>query len=587
MEIATDIIQMPSTGKIVFMEKPSVCSGKAFLPFFLRAFFLLIVCPLFHACHEKLPVKPPARDIVQKKEAWEERTAKNLKQFLEYALENNGKLNDSMSVNHIRLLNTFYKENNYNLVWSLRGSYKYIGTKLFEFVRDSRTYGLFPEDYGWAKLKNIQQVVQLDTNAKNDATLWARNDLFLTDAFMALTKDLKQGRLQYDSVTLRKDTVLPDSLYLGVMSEAITKNEIQQTLHELEPKHAGYDSIKSYLPFFLDSAKFVNYTFLVYPYTDSIRFFKKLQRRLYEDSLMPMLYNKIDTSILSKAIIKYQRRKGWKTTGHVNEALVKSLNNTDNQKFKRIAINLDRYKLLPDTLPATYLWVNLPEYNLKVWDSGMIAFESRVIVGSPKTRTPLLSSEVTNFVIYPQWTVPYSIIYKEMIPGIKKDSNYLARQNLMIVDYNDSLIDPKSIDWQKFTKKEFPYLIKQRQGDDNSLGVIKFNFRNKYSVYLHDTNARWLFGKSQRALSHGCVRVKEWHKMMDFLIRNNQDKIQPDSLKAWFGRQEKHVVSGFPRVPIYIRYFTCQGVNGQLKFFEDIYAEDELLTEKYFSNKIL
>ncbi len=567
------------------MEKPRCCPWGSIFSFFLPVVLVLCGSTVFIACHEK--VKPPSKDIVKKNEVWEDRTAKNLRQYLEYAMENNGKLNDSMSVIHVRLLNSFYKENNYNLAWSLRGSSKYIGSKLFEFIKDSKLYGLFPQDYCLGKLERIHEVVKSDTNAKNDAALWVRNDLFLTDAFLSLSKDLKQGRLAYDSVTLRKDTILPDSLYLALLQEVIAKNEVQQTLRSLEPKHAGYDSIKAYLPAFLDSAKFINYTFLAYPYTDSIRFFRLLQRRLYEDSMMPLLHTKIDTVLLSKAIIKYQRKKGWKLTGKVNDALVKSLNNNDLQNFKRIAANLDRYKLLPDSFPITYIWVNLPAYKLKMWDSGSIAFESRVIVGTSKTRTPLLTSEVVNFITYPQWTVPYSIIFKEMLPEIKKDSNYLARQNLMVVDDNDSIIDPKTIEWQKLSKKHFPYLIKQRQGDDNSLGIIKFNFRNRYSVYLHDTNARWLFSKSQRALSHGCVRVQEWKKMADFLIRNNQEKFPADTLKAWFSRQEKHVVTGFPRIPIYIRYFTCEGVNGKLKFFEDIYGEDQLLTEKYFSNKIL
>lgn len=567
------------------MEKPRFWSGRSIFQFTLFAVTGLGVFPLFIGCKEK--VKPPATDIVKKNEVWEERTAKNLRQYLEYAMENGGKLTDSTSVRHIRLLNAFYRENQFNLVWSMRGNSKYIGSKLLEFIKSSRKYGLFPEDYGLAKLEKIIQVVQVDTNAKKDATLWVRNDLFLTDAFISISKDLKQGRLAYDSVTLRKDTVLPDSLYLGLLHDVIARNEVQQPLQSLEPRHPAYDSIKTYLSAFLDSANFVNYTFLAYPYTDSVRFFKQLQKRLYEDSLMPLLYNKIDTSLLSKAIRKYQDKKGWKITGKVNEALVKSLNNNDAQKFKRIAVNLDRYKLLPDTFPASYVWVNLPAFNLKVWDSGAIAFESKVIVGASKTRTPLLTSEITNFITYPQWTVPYSIIFKEMLPAIKKDSNYLAKQNLMVVDYNDSIIDPKTIEWQKLSKTHFPYLIKQRQGDDNSLGVIKFNFRNKYSVYLHDTNARWLFGKGQRALSHGCVRVQEWQKMADFLNRNNQVKFPADSIKVWLGRQEKHVVWGFQRIPIYIRYFTIEGVNGKLRFFEDIYGEDQLLTEKYFSNKIL
>jgi murein L,D-transpeptidase YcbB/YkuD len=154
----------------------------------------------------------------------------------------------------------------------------------------------------------------------------------------------------------------------------------------------------------------------------------------------------------------------------------------------------------------------------------------------------------------------------------------------MVVDKNDSVISPSSINWHRLSKKYFPYRIKQREGDDNSLGVLKFNFANKYAVYLHDTNARWLFAKSNRALSHGCVRVKEWEKLSHFLVRNNLDKYPPDTLRNWIEREEKHVVWGFPRVPIYIRYFSAEGKGGKLKLYDDIYGDDRLLREKYFAD---
>ena len=115
---------------------------------------------------------------------------------------------------------------------------------------------------------------------------------------------------------------------------------------------------------------------------------------------------------------------------------------------------------------------------------------------------------------------------------------------------------------------------------------MKFNFRNKYSVYLHDTNARWLFSKQSRALSHGCVRVQHWEDLARFLVRNDTIRYSVDTLDAWIARQEKHVVSGFKKVPLFIRYFTCEGVDGSVKFYDDIYAEDKMLTEKYFSKNI-
>ena len=173
-----------------------------------------------------------------------------------------------------------------------------------------------------------------------------------------------------------------------------------------------------------------------------------------------------------------------------------------------------------------------------------------------------------------------------MLPAIQKDVTYLDKQNLMVVDKNDSVLDPTKIDWKKLSKKKFPYLIKQREGDDNSLGVMNFNFRNKYEVYLHDTNARWMFEKSGRALSHGCVRVQDWRDLAHFLVRNDTIKYNVDTLASWIVRQEKHVVSGFKKVPLFIRYFTCEGVDGKLKFYDDVYAEDKMLIDRYFAKHI-
>jgi murein L,D-transpeptidase YcbB/YkuD len=155
----------------------------------------------------------------------------------------------------------------------------------------------------------------------------------------------------------------------------------------------------------------------------------------------------------------------------------------------------------------------------------------------------------------------------------------------MVVNGSDSVIDPHSIDWSKLDSKHFPYLIRQREGDDNSLGVIKFNFANKYAVYLHDTNARSLFSRSARALSHGCVRVQKWQELSQFLVRSDTTRFPTDTLNAWIERQEKHTVTGFPRVPLYIRYFTVEGKNGRLNFYSDIYGYDRIDRNKYFATR--
>jgi L,D-transpeptidase YcbB len=514
-----------------------------------------------------------------------ERVSDDLEKLIEYAAKNTNKINDTTSLGFAVAVDSAYVNNKYLPLWSKDEQWQPLADSLFNFIQKSKNYGLFPNDYHYRSLAFIHRVFDSDSLTKKNPALWARADVLLTDAFFLLVKHLKQGRLDFDSVTLRTDTLLPTRFFLQTMATALQSGGVTPLFHHLEPLYKGYDSLKAYLPGFLAKADFSQHTYLVYPYQDSIAFFKSLEKRFHELNLIAPSATGLDTLAFIAVIRKYQKEQGFKVTGHLSDLLVDKFNDTDIERFKRIAINMDRYKLLPDTLPTTYVWVNLPSYTMSVFDHDTLVFKSRIIVGGPTTRTPLLTSEISNFITLPQWTVPYSIIFKEMLPAIQKNVEYLDKENLMIVDRNDSVLDPRLINWKKFNRNHFPYLIKQKQGDENSLGVIKFNFRNKYSVYMHDTNVRWLFSKSFRALSHGCVRIREWQKLANFLIRNDTLRYQPDTLKAWIKRQEKHMVSGFPKMPLYIRYFTCEGQNRNINFFDDIYQEDRTLREKYFAKK--
>ncbi|HEY4209018.1 MAG TPA: L,D-transpeptidase family protein [Puia sp.] len=550
---------------------------------FRTLFFILLLSMVFSRCDnhpgkiEKDTVKNPAK--------LEEHVGDDMKKMLQYALENKDKLNDTTILNYPKLLDSLYESNGYVPLWSDKDHWQRHGDSLFYFIENSKTYGLFPSDYHYSALSFVHRILGEDTLARKNAALWARADLLYTDAFFTLVKDLKQGRLAYDSITLRKDSMLPDELYRNVLTSALHTDSFSTVLDALQPKYKGYDSLKTYLREFLASARFRKLTWLEYPYKDSAGFYRDLTHRLQEVGYIDSAATNVDTSMLTRAIRNYQSANKLKVTGKVNADVINMMDNSDWEKFKRVAITMDRYKHLPDTLPSTYVWVNLPAFDLHVVNDDTTVFSSKVIVGAPKTRTPLLTSEISNFITYPQWTVPNSIIFKEMLPQIKRNTDYLAKQNLMVVDWNDSVRDPATINWKRLNKNNFPYQLKQRQGDDNSLGVMKFNFRNKYDVYLHDTNVRWMFGKSYRALSHGCVRVKEWQKLADFLVRNDTIKYKPDTLKAWISRQEKHTVYGFARVPIFLRYFSVEGVRGKLLFHEDIYGEDRQLRDRYFADK--
>jgi murein L,D-transpeptidase YcbB/YkuD len=269
------------------------------------------------------------------------------------------------------------------------------------------------------------------------------------------------------------------------------------------------------------------------------------------------------------------------------------LNLSDQDKFNHIAITMDRYKMLSDSFPEKYIWVNIPSYSLKLMSHDTLILKSKVVVGKPLTRTPVLTSAVSELITYPQWTIPESIVEKEILPGMKKDTGYLRKKGYMLLNYKNEEVSPDSVKWAKYDKK-IPYKVIQGSGDDNALGVLKFNFPNKYSVYLHDTNQRSFFAQDIRALSHGCVRVQEWEKMAYYIMNNQLDstvkkkklnEITLDSMTHWLAIKEKHSIPLRKRIPVYIRYFTCEANDGRISFFEDIYEEDKKMIELLFANK--
>ena len=175
---------------------------------------------------------------------------------------------------------------------------------------------------------------------------------------------------------------------------------------------------------------------------------------------------------------------------------------------------------------------------------------------------------------------------------LKNNPNYISRLGLKVVNTKGETISPSSISWGKYSKG-IPYKIMQNSGDNNALGVFKFNFDNEYAVYLHDTNQRYLFKNASRALSHGCVRVQEWEKLAFYIARNDSLNLKigdtlrytTDSIKNWIAAKQRKRIDVKNHVALYIRYFTCEGKDGGIKFYEDIYGEDKVLREKYFSNK--
>jgi len=544
----------------------------------------LVCCKSKHTATEKVIVKLP--------EEMDDQIADNIKAVLQFAKDNNGKINDSIKLYLPSLVGSFYEKHDYHNIWSRKESWIPLADSMFDFIQNSKYYGLYPSDYHFKELTALRKKLLDDSLAKTDAIIWTKADLMLSDAFMKTAKDIKEGRLLPDSVSIVSKQKYIDSFFIRNLNEASKNNSIASLFNSMEPANQGYQSLRNVIKNFVDSMDNTTFQYITYPQKDSLSFIKNLQKRLMQsgiakaDNLLP------DSLLLNNEIKKYQASHGMKKDGKVSSKLIGVLNNTDVEKFKRIAVTLDRYKQLPDTMPVRYIWVNLPSYYLEVWDHDTVVINSKVIVGKPSTPTPELSSRITDMVTYPQWTIPESIIKKDILPALKKDAGYLVRKGFNLVDAKGEVVNPYTIKWSKYSKG-IPWKVMQGSGDDNALGIFKFNFSNPYSVYLHDTNQRYLFNNSLRALSHGCVRVQNWQELAFYIARNDslnktenqQLSYNVDSIKTWLANKDRKRIIVKNRLPLFIEYFTCKAKNDKLVFYEDIYNDDRMLAEKYFANK--
>lgn len=537
--------------------------------------------------------KNQGESIASSPEELKQKVTAYISRSLQEALAGNGKTSDSSLQIKQPVLSVFiYEKRGNSSLWSDGKVWKPGADSLYQLLKNSRLLGLFPEDYHVKELQVMREQFQNDSlseGARKDALLWSKADLMLTDALLQLIKDVKLGRLPNDSISLNKDTALSKDFFLQQFNSLPQSGSLSSLTYALEPTHRGYQQLKKGIKKFLDEADFREYTRVPSPGKDVNGYKMALQKRLYEGGYIAFDSVMADSAHLTEAVKKFQKEKSITVDGRVGEGTLRMLNLSDEEKFIRIAISLDKYKKLPATMPDKYIWVNASSNYLDVIENAELKFSSKVICGKARTRTPVLNSTVSVLITYPQWVPPPSIVLKEILPAVKKNPGYLARKGFSLLDKEGNEVDPYSVDWSKFSKG-IPYRVVQGSGDANALGVLKFHFDNKYSVYLHDTNQRYLFGNAMRSLSHGCVRVQDWEKLALYILRNDSLNSpgryrMADSLRTWLKNKQKHHISVKNKIPVYIRYITCEGRDGQVVFYDDVYGEDKHLGEKYFTRK--
>jgi L,D-transpeptidase YcbB len=410
----------------------------------------------------------------------------------------------------------FYQSNNFVPVWLKDKITTSLADSLLYIIRMARTYGLQPKDY---HLNELEELIR-QRHVFNDSAYASKVDILFTDAFFTFTNHLRHGRVTPDSLKRYTTSVLSDSLQIVLLQSALRKNELSRIFESQEPGFVSYRKMKRFLRQLIQSG-------------DSL-----------EQKMILAGYDP-DSSEFSA-------------------------------KVRTLEINLERWRW-EHRSKGRYITVNIPSYTLEVMEDDSVAFTSRVIVGSPKNQTPELDGLIKTFTIYPYWNVTRNIAVKEMLPNLKTDSTYLQAHHYEVFDVAGNVLDPATIDWTQYHANNFPFTIRQKEGIHNALGLIKFTFENPYAVYLHDTNARLMFRREKRALSHGCVRVENALELGRFLVRDNE-MVSPEDLDQYLEMQKQYTVRIDP-IPVHLRYFTCEVKGDSVIFLQDVYKRDAPIKE--------
>ena len=294
---------------------------------------------------------------------------------------------------------------------------------------------------------------------------------------------------------------------------------------------------------------------------------------------------KVYDKCLRDALKKFQKRNGLIANGVLRRDTKKALNITVEKRVEKIRLNLDRIKWLNQRGDNRHIMINIPAFTLFFEHNKKLIQQMRVIVGKKKNPTPIFSNTVKTIVLNPKWNIPKSIVQKEMIPKLMRNSNAMARKGIEIRDgwgKNAKIVNPKNIEWGAYRySKTVPFHFAQVSGARNALGKVKFLFPNKFAVYMHDTPNKKLFNRNVRAFSHGCIRLGKPRELLKTFASFN-DNVNYKSAQKRLKGKKRQFFGLNNKVPVDVVYLTAYvDYDGVMQFRNDIYGYDKMQLKSY------
>jgi L,D-transpeptidase YcbB len=467
----------------------------------------------------------------------------------------------SLQIKQSALVVKFYQFNGFRSMWFEQGAAQSMDG-LLAIISKAGEYLLDPGAYRLAYLARLKTNPPLTAND----SIYA--EIKCADAALAFLHDIAYGEgpplLRYNGLAYHPDCIeLP-----GLLTWALQNNNLQACVDAIEPSGEIYTMLKD--EFIKLTAVTTRKNFMEITVSDktiavtNTALVTKLRQLHY------LAGDSITQKDLLAAINTLQTQHSLLVQNKVNQYTLKVLNETISHKLKELQWNMRWYRWLNCMRPKEHIVLNLPAGRLSYIAEGIEKFSCKVVVGKTATPTPTLTSTIKQVVYYPCWNVPYSIAVREMLPIIKRNAGYLAKNHYEVLQ-GGRPVDPSGINWWKYQAGNFPFDIRQLPGCHNALGRLKFDFENPFSVYLHDTNNKSAFLAGKRFFSHGCMRVEKPYELA-LAIGVKAEKINMDSCLT--GMKPLMIPLVNP-VPVFVIYATVDVVNGELVWFEDAYHKRE------------
>ena len=452
------------------------------------------------------------------------------------------------------VLPDFYERRGFQPAWPDAKS----RAELLATLRGCEADGLDPADYHVAEIEALSR-------APGTPEANADLDLLATDGVIRLAYHLRFGKV--DRVTLQPDWEFKPSEEaelredpVEALERAVEKHAVAAGLDSLRPSHWLYASLRRALAHYraLESAggwKSLAGGPALRPGAADPRLDALEARLAIEGDLATAPRTGVATydTLLVAGVERFQERHGLTPDGIVGAATIRAFNVSATARVQQLRISLERGRLLLHDLPERLVVVNIPAFRALYVDAGRVQLSSRVVVGKPYTQTPIFRADMTYVVLNPSWTIPPGIMKSDVIPGLKRDPNYLEKKGFVRV--GNQIVQPP--------------------GPDNALGRIKLMFPNPHFVYLHDTPHRELFAENARAFSAGCIRVE---KIVDLTVRviGDSSRWSRAKLEAAIATGQTRNITLPRRLPVLVTYWTAVAdrSDGKPYFYADAYGRD-------------